>query len=389
LIFHGKPLREVTEADVRALVDAGLAEHVHLEYKRELYPGTEDGNKEFLLDVCMFANSQGGVLLVGVPEARDGNGQPTGIPDPGAQLGIRIQNPEATLLAYGARMGECIEESLQVESHAIPVAPDRFVLAFRIPQSAARPHSVRYRGHIYFPCRRERHRDYLDVTEIKEMTIRVASQTEKADTLLSETLTELPRPQNVATLSIGLVPVYFREFGTDIGDQTVRQAFARFHVRAREAANANTNYAYQGLIRQTRADTAALSRSGLVRVRLDIPTVQNLDAGAQTFYVSAIDVFYRNFILRAREFFATLNVAGPFLLRGALLAPARLFALDQWGQAEQAIEPARYDFPTVQVMNLSAPLDQTIKPFCDQAHQMFGEPLSPCFDAEGRWQVQF
>ena len=40
-----------------------------------------EAGREFLLDIGMFANSFGGILLIGVPERRDEQGQPTGAPD--------------------------------------------------------------------------------------------------------------------------------------------------------------------------------------------------------------------------------------------------------------------------------------------------------------------
>lgn len=54
----------------------------------------------------MFANAYGGLLLIGVPEQRDQQGQPTGAPDPVGALGVEVPNPEAVLNAYDARVME-------------------------------------------------------------------------------------------------------------------------------------------------------------------------------------------------------------------------------------------------------------------------------------------
>ena len=87
MLWEGRPLRGIRDADVRRLVEAGLEEHLQLEYKSALYDGNDEGRREFLQDVCMFANAQGGILLIGVPERRDEQGQPTGTPDPGGIIG--------------------------------------------------------------------------------------------------------------------------------------------------------------------------------------------------------------------------------------------------------------------------------------------------------------
>jgi hypothetical protein len=49
MVWEDRRLRDVTEADVRALVDSGLEEHHQLEYKSALCTENKDGKKESLL----------------------------------------------------------------------------------------------------------------------------------------------------------------------------------------------------------------------------------------------------------------------------------------------------------------------------------------------------
>jgi hypothetical protein len=60
-MWEDKRLRDVTEADVQQLVNSGLEEHLQLEYKSALYDGNDQGSRESLLDICMFANAGGGI----------------------------------------------------------------------------------------------------------------------------------------------------------------------------------------------------------------------------------------------------------------------------------------------------------------------------------------
>jgi predicted HTH transcriptional regulator len=82
MIFGDRPLRQVTEEDIRELVVSGMAEHLQLEYKSAAYERTGEGQREFLKDICMFANAIGGVLIIGVSEIRGDDGKPSGVPDP-------------------------------------------------------------------------------------------------------------------------------------------------------------------------------------------------------------------------------------------------------------------------------------------------------------------
>lgn len=45
---------------------------------------------------------------------------------------MEVVNPEEILAEYEARILDCIDERLLIESHAISLASGRFVLAFRI-----------------------------------------------------------------------------------------------------------------------------------------------------------------------------------------------------------------------------------------------------------------
>src|SRR6266404_279102 len=127
--------------DLRAVLESGMEEHKHLDYKAELYANNDAGQKDFLVDVCAFANAEGGILLLGVPEVRDAEtGKPTGVPDLGNFQGIEAPNPESVLIAYDAKVVSCIEERIPLETRAIRLANGRHVLAIRVPNSLNKPH---------------------------------------------------------------------------------------------------------------------------------------------------------------------------------------------------------------------------------------------------------
>lgn len=247
MAFAGKRLKNLDEKDIRQLVTSGEAEHLYLEYKAEQYDNGHAGRRDFLLDICMFANAQGGLLLIGVPEQRDEKGQPTGLPDSAAQIGIEIENPELLLQSYDGRIASCIEERLAVESHAIAVTDGHYVLAFRVPDSIRKPHCVRFDGHIYFPSRRERNLYHMDVREIKDLSMRTASQLERAETLGRKAITPstaLSKP----LLMTALVPVFFREFLVDLKNDAVYQAFARIRLSKYDPPLGLPKFGMEGLL---------------------------------------------------------------------------------------------------------------------------------------------
>ena len=269
--FEAKPLHKITEANLRQLVESGMAEHLNLEYKSQPYGNDHDGRKEHLQDICMFANAQGGLLLIGIDEQRDEQGKPTGIPNPDGPIGVQIQNPEGLLQAYDARVVSCIEERLHIEAWLISIGADRFVLAFRVPNSSSKPHCVRLDGHVYFPSRRERNRYPMDVREIKELAMRAASQLERTELLLTKAIDFESRAGTDVNLYLGLMPIFFRDFMMNITNEAIVQAIGQFDVLDMDPFR-NPRYSFDGLERPDNGRTAVtLMRNGLVRARASIP----------------------------------------------------------------------------------------------------------------------
>jgi hypothetical protein len=387
MVWEDRRLREITEADVRQLVESGLEEHLHLEYKSALYAGTRDGNKEFLLDICQFANAEGGIVLIGVGEKRDTQGQPTGSPDPDLPLGVDHPNPEKVLQSYDSRVVSCIEDRLALESAPIPVTDSKYVIAIRVPSSLNKPHCVRHEGHIYFPSRRERHRYDMDVREIKEMVMRTASRIERAEEELRKVLRAMPDQDDCVYLLIGVIPVFWQDFSLNVRDQYVVHAVGMFDLQEKPN-HLSPRYSYKGLERKVSYDISRVYvyRNGLIALnrRLDRG---GEPGGAKNVYPSAVDLDLRYFTLRARDVYNAAGIRGPYLITMTLRCRNALrgkypesFVSDE----VVLLPPGEYPLPVMQAESLIE-IDNTIRPLCDQVHQAFGQAASPSFNQDGVW----
>lgn len=393
MLWEGRALREICEADVRAIIDSGLEEHLQLEYKSELYDDNDRGKREFLLDICMFANTLGGILLIGIPERRD-NGQPTGIPDATGTLGLELANPEAILAAYDARVMEGIEERLSLESKAIEVTGGRHVLAIRVPNSTRKPHSVRREGHIYFPARRERQRYPMSVREIKELVMRTASKLEQSEQVLRVSILETSLRPPFPYLLIGIVPLFSEKFLVDVTSRTVQDAMTCFG-RGEQPEYVNPSYTFDGLQRyEERFDyTVILHRNGLISSSRQLPLFDKRQGEPDdTFNVAAVDVSLRRFVQRASAVYEAAGVGAPYVLGMMIRTHQALrgaYPAEFQGYYPTApIPPADYPFPYLEIDDLSD-TDRLIRPLCDQAHQMFGKRASPSYNHEGAWIAQY
>jgi len=392
MLWEGKPLRDVTEADIRQVVESGLEEHMQLEYKSELYKGSDNGKREFLLDVCMFANANGGILLIGIPERRDEKDQPTGAPDPTGVLGIEIDNPGAVLATYDASVTDSIEERLPLESAPIQIGDTkRVVLVIRVPNSTKKPHSVRREGHIYFPSRRERQRYPMTVREIKEMAMRTAGRLEQGEEVLRQSLFDVMTEGSNWYFVTGMLPVFFEDFLVDVRATAVRQALATFG-RTPGGGYANPVFTFRGIERIGDAfqHRVMLWRNGVLSASSRLPMYQEASArqNHNVFIITAIDTLLRHFVLQTKTVYDAAGIGSPYLLSMMLHTKADLTG--GYGGADgflyhgATLTASAYTFPFVQIDDLSD-VDRVIRPLCDQAHQMFGIEGSPCFDHDGRW----
>lgn len=391
MLWEGRALLGVREDDVRGVVESGLQEHLQLEYKSELYADGERGRRELLLDITMFANTIGGILLIGIPEMRDERGQPTGVPDPAAILGVEIANAEAVLGSYDARVMEAVEERLPLESAPIDVGNGRSVLAIRVPNSSKKPHSVRHEGHIYFPARRERQRYHLNVREIKELVIRTASRSQQAKEMLKASFLRVTLLTDQPYLIIGMVPVFFDDFLIDVRRGDIRTAIANFS-RTTQFDQRDPAFTFDGLQRSGGAfdHSVTLGRNGLLTASSQLPLlVAQERIGQHVFNLGAIDLLLRNFMQRAAAVYGASGIGGPFVL-GMMLRARTALAAAWPGQLPGSTEmsepiPARdLMFRYLQLDDLPA-ADAAICPLCDQAYQLFGLQASPNFNTEGVW----
>lgn len=388
-MWEDRKLRDITEADLHQIIDAQLEEHLQLEYKSALYENNHQGSKESLLDICMFANSGGGILLLGISEQRDAGGQPTGLPDPNAQLGLEIPNPEAVLQGHDARVVANIQERLPLESYAIPVAENRHVLAIRVPNSMSKPHRVSHQGHVYFPSRRERQRYEMDVREIKEMVMRTASRLEDAQARLTGSFNGMARQGGISDLLIGVLPVFRQNFMVDVQKDEVLQAVTHFHLGNHNLVQ--PAFTFDGLQRQILGQQFSfvqVHRDGLIVAKIQMP-LQAQD-GVQKFRPTAIDIFLRSFVQHSTQVYSSAAINGPFLLSMMLRPVSNIQSLypaiagGPWEENGGQINTGTYLFPVMEAGNLIE-IDKVIRPLCDQAHQMFGRDSSPCFDGNGVW----
>ncbi len=154
-----KPLSELTVDDINIIVRDKVPESRSLDYKRELSPSTDAGNKELLKDISAFANTVGGYLIYGIDEKE---GVPTEI------LGVEVQNFDELKQRFENLLRTGVDPVIRgVDFHKLDLNESRKVVIIKIPRSIARPHAVRIKDHFRFYGRNSSGVHQLEVEDLR------------------------------------------------------------------------------------------------------------------------------------------------------------------------------------------------------------------------------
>lgn len=155
----------ISADDIVSLVANQTPERKTLEFKEKLADGTDKAKKEFLADVCSFANAEGGYIIYGIRERRAMDGQPTGI----AEAVVSLADPNPSVACD--RLEQLIRTGIApripvVQVRKIELANQEWVIVLRIGKSWVRPHMVVFAGTSRFFSRNSSGKFQLDVGEI-------------------------------------------------------------------------------------------------------------------------------------------------------------------------------------------------------------------------------
>jgi hypothetical protein len=164
-----KSLDTLTAADIEGLVASKEEEGPTLDFKRDLPGDDRDARKEFVADVCAFANTQGGDLVYGIAESSEGLAQ-AAVP--------HHFNPDEVI----TRLTNVLTDGIEPRLHGVLMAAVEMrdgagrVLVVRVPRSHSGVHRSLRDAHFW--VRESRSKRQLDVPGI---TSRLRSLMDRED----------------------------------------------------------------------------------------------------------------------------------------------------------------------------------------------------------------
>ena len=189
-----KILDQITEADLKALIDAAVAERKTLDYKQQLPTMNDASKRELLADVSSFANTAGGDLIFGMIEA---GGLPTAI------SGVQIGDVDAEVLRFDAIIRDGLSPRIRHATRAVSLSSGGYVLIIRSERSWYGPHRVVFKGDSRFWARTSNGKYELDVTDLRNAFLFANTVVEKIAAFRSERIIALENGQALTPLAEG------------------------------------------------------------------------------------------------------------------------------------------------------------------------------------------
>src|SRR5881628_2994470 len=157
MIFDGRPIDSITDAEISALVVEHAGERRHLEFKATVDHRNDRDRLETLLDIASLANGGGGYLFIGIRD--DGRGHAQRFEPPGDADRVARSIRDLCLEHLDPRI-----DGLEIRQR---VVDGHMLIVIRVPMSPAVPHMVAYQRGTHFLSRYEDGKREMTLAEIR------------------------------------------------------------------------------------------------------------------------------------------------------------------------------------------------------------------------------
>jgi len=389
------PLKQIDEARLQDLINAGAAESRTIEYKRTSYGNATADYSEFLADMSSFANTSGGDLVLGIAAT---NGTPTAI----APLSMPMEG-EILRLEQVARSG-LQPRIANITFHPVPIRAGGNVLIIRVPRSYNPPHRVIRQGSIRFWARSAAGKYEPDVNELRLLFNAVPQLADRIRDFRLDRIAKIAAGQapvqlmNRGIVIIHVVPLSSFDVTTILPLRRIKQDFNSFApAGSRMASGVRINF--DGVLKTSNADPQAVQHRAYVQVyRNGIieavdSTIKAVSSGRPI--ISYLDDQLISHIMRIFNDLVAVGIEPPYAVlvsiigvAGAQFNFARVQDYDWSSNYSEQLDRDQYHFNEVifeTVPTTPGDCASVVRPILDQIANAGGTATSPIFDEQGRY----
>jgi hypothetical protein len=380
-----RPLNDIAEADLTALIGNGVAEGRTIDYKRTLPGNSDTDKKEFLADTPSFANTGGGDLVFGMDEA---GGLPTRV------VGVQAADLDLEIRRLDSILAAGLSPRIRYGMRTVTTAAGERVLVIRVERSWAGPHRVVFQQHDKFYGRNSAGKYPLDVNELRAAFTLSSTATERnrafrTDRIIALSNNQTPLPFMVSpkvvfhcipleafagTAQYDVRPLYdnpvpLSPMGTTVWDRRLNLdgvlAFG-----AQQPCPSYTQLYRNGVIEVVQGRILAHEYEG----RMVIPS-------------ESYEHYILEYLPRCFNLLKAIGANVPVVVALTLLKTSGLYmgVNNLWEQSGYPIDSDSLVLPEVIIDSFTTPPNQVLRPLFDLIWNACGLPSSTNFDASGNW----
>jgi Putative DNA-binding domain len=388
------------DATTLARLKNTMGESTTLDFKRELPERSHNGSREFLKDLCAFANTHGGDLVFGIVEQ---NGVAVDVPgieaaDPGAEQ----ERLEQIACSDG------IEPRLpRPEFCRIEVGTGRFVFVVRVSQSWTAPHRVSLQGHGHFYARGATTTFAMNVQQLREAFTAAGSRIQRIREFRAERLRQIGGNVPVRLLQtdratgmapslavLHLVPLQsFAPASLSLDVARLSEKIRKFYpIRFSEndgssRLNLEGQVNFAGQVGSKPAEYRAYTqvyRSGCVEAVWALSSRRVEEHQFECIYPFEGDL--REAVERYKNVLGELGISPPVYCYLALRrVSGKHLELGRSQQSDETFDHDVIDLPEVFMDPLDAPVDDIVRPMLNVLWNAVGHKRCPRYDNSGKW----
>lgn len=384
---------------IEELLASKVAESKHLEYKEAIHSGKDGDVKDFLADICSFANSSGGLIIFGISEKRTEDGGKTGLPN--KIVGTDKTSCDEEIRRIEAQVRGGIEPKPAVQTKGIVIDAKRSVIVIKVRQSFSPPHMVTFKNSSRFYARNSAGKYQLDVQEIRHSCIESESLPERIRQFRIDRLAKIEADETpvqlirYARLVIHFVPI--NAFLHKSADSTL-EINSDTRKRIQQIGHyMGLNYNFDGIYSIDRMPDdkhysyCQVFRNGAIEI---VKAISALNSEHPNVIIPSV-AYERNLISEFRyhiQLYQELENELPMFLMVSLLRAKNIrmgvgssFEFD-YGISDRPIDRDSLIMPEIFIDDLNIDTAKLLKPVFDSIWQACGYERSYNFNSEGEWE---
>ncbi len=200
------PIREITYEGVKSFCEQGIHEGISLDYKKNFNPD----NKKLARSICAFANTYGGLILIGVDEDKDNKPK---TPFIGIDHKKGFEDKITSII-----LDHISPPIIETEIHVCDPVEDKTFVVIRVPQSNKTPHAIYNQTKAYIRTGSRNKQEDLETLATMEQIEWLRDQRKKSEELREriceqakeryQRLRDLHKEETAGDLTLRFVPLY-------------------------------------------------------------------------------------------------------------------------------------------------------------------------------------